>query len=49
MLVGEVVSLPTGTAVGEQEIEQICALIRFVITHSDEISAVLNRREEQTW
>lgn len=47
-LVDRVVSLPTGTAVGEPEVEQICALIRFVVRHSDEIVAALGGEEKQS-
>jgi dTDP-4-amino-4,6-dideoxygalactose transaminase len=41
-LVTQVMSLPTGTAVGEIEIQQICDLIRFVIENGFEISQRLN-------
>ena len=33
----KVLQLPTGTAVGEQEISRICELIRFLFDHSQEI------------
>jgi dTDP-4-amino-4,6-dideoxygalactose transaminase len=35
----KVLQLPTGTAVGEEEIDQICDLIRFVIANGREIRA----------
>ncbi len=36
-LVQQVMSLPTGTAVGHKEISSICDLIRFVVSHAPEI------------
>jgi len=36
-LVKRVLSLPTGTAVGSNEISKICQIIRFVVAHSREI------------
>lgn len=36
-LVQRVLSLPTGTAVGAEEIEKICGLIRLVVENADEI------------
>lgn len=40
-MVQRVMSLPTGTAVGQAEIEQICAVIRFAVAHSGEVVAAL--------
>jgi dTDP-4-amino-4,6-dideoxygalactose transaminase len=48
-LVGRVMSLPTGTAVGEPEIEQICALIQLSVTHSAEIVAAVGSQQEKSW
>ena len=36
-LVKRVLSLPTGTAVGTEEITQICQIIRLVVDHGDEV------------
>jgi len=36
-LTRRVLSLPTGTAVAVEDIDQICELISFCINHSDEI------------
>jgi dTDP-4-amino-4,6-dideoxygalactose transaminase len=36
-LVQRVMLLPTGTAVGEEEIAAICGIIRFVLEHSNEL------------
>ena len=41
----KVMQLPTGTAVGTNEIRQICDLIRFTITNSPEIQAQVCRTE----
>ncbi len=40
-LTQRVLSLPTGTAVGPQEIDQICNLIRLIVAHSQEIQTQL--------
>lgn len=37
-LVQRVLSLPTGTAIGHDEINQICQIIRFVVTHGHVVS-----------
>jgi len=37
-LVLKVIQLPTGTAVGEQEVAEICDLIRFIVDNGKEIS-----------
>ena len=39
----KVLQLPTGTAVGETEIDQICDLIRFVFSNGQEIRAAITR------
>lgn len=41
-LVLKVLQLPTGTAIGEKEINQICALIRFVFENGKDIQEKLN-------
>jgi dTDP-4-amino-4,6-dideoxygalactose transaminase len=41
MLVRRVVSLPTGTAVGPDEIDEICQVIRMVVAHGRELRARL--------
>jgi hypothetical protein len=40
---GLVLSLPTGTAVGPDEIERVCHLIRFMIQHAHELSDALSK------
>lgn len=40
-LAARVMTLPTGTAVGSDEIDRLCDLIRFAVTHADEISSRL--------
>lgn len=42
-LTQKVLQLPTGTAVGKAEIDQICELIRFVFSHGQEIQASIAR------
>jgi len=42
-LVGRVMSLPTGTAVGKDEIGKICNLMRFAVSHSQEICGKLGK------
>ncbi|HUI63445.1 MAG TPA: DegT/DnrJ/EryC1/StrS family aminotransferase [Bacteroidota bacterium] len=42
-----VLSLPTGTAVGEKDIEIICALIRFAVEHGREIANALRTYESR--
>lgn len=42
-LVNRVMSMPTGTAVGEDEIRKICELIRFVITNGSEIRILISK------
>lgn len=37
-LTEQVLSLPTGTATEPEDIQTICNIIRFIVTHSDEIS-----------
>lgn len=36
-LVQGVMSLPTGTAVGSEEVGKICRIIRFVVEHGQEV------------
>jgi dTDP-4-amino-4,6-dideoxygalactose transaminase len=43
-LVRRVMTLPTGTAVGEAHIAQICDLIRFCVNHAEEIRALKEGR-----
>jgi dTDP-4-amino-4,6-dideoxygalactose transaminase len=43
-LVQRVLSLPTGTAIGPEEIGTICDLVRFSLTRASEITARLGRR-----
>jgi dTDP-4-amino-4,6-dideoxygalactose transaminase len=43
-LVRRVLSLPTGTALGLKEITMICEIIKFVVTHGQEISEMLSKR-----
>jgi dTDP-4-amino-4,6-dideoxygalactose transaminase len=38
-LVQRVLSLPTGTAVGPDEIDKICQIIRLVVEHAGEVKA----------
>ena len=45
-LADRVLLLPTGTAVGELEIETITHIIRFAIEHAEEISAKLSQRPD---
>lgn len=40
-LAARVLQLPTGTAVDASDISQVCELIRFIVTHSDEIGACM--------
>lgn len=37
-IAGQLLSLPTGTAMGQAEIIEVCELIRFVVSHGPEIS-----------
>ena len=37
-LTERILSLPTGTAIGSDEISQICQIIRLVVAHSEEVS-----------
>jgi len=39
IVAGRVLQLPTGTAVGVDTIEEICAIIRLVVAHAEEITA----------
>jgi dTDP-4-amino-4,6-dideoxygalactose transaminase len=43
-LVRRVMSLPTGTAVGLEEISMICQIIEFVVAHGQEISEMLSKQ-----
>jgi len=42
-----ILSLPTGTAVGEKDIEVICALIRFAVEHGREIAGALQSHDNR--
>ncbi len=42
-LAGRVLALPTGTAIGHEQILGICQIVQFACRHSAEISANLNR------
>ena len=44
----KVLQLPTGTAVGKEEIDQICGLIRFVLTNGAEIRERLEGKQLQS-
>lgn len=46
-LVSRVLSLPTGTAIGPQEIEQLCQIIRLVVANGREIGKRLERKVGQ--
>ncbi len=46
-LVKRVMSLPTGTAVGLEEISKICEIIKFVAAHGQEVSEMLSKRSCQ--
>jgi len=43
-LVERVLSLPTGTSVGPEDIEKICEIIKFVVKHGQEIRERLIKR-----
>ena len=45
-LTQRVMSLPTGTAVGSEEIETVCAIIRLAVENSQELSTRLAARQE---
>jgi dTDP-4-amino-4,6-dideoxygalactose transaminase len=44
-LVEQVISLPTGTAVGPKEIKRICQVTRFVVEHGQEVTSALSQRD----
>lgn len=46
-LTQRVISLPTGTAVGPEEIETICTIIRLVVRHSQELKLCLTTIQEE--
>lgn len=46
-LTRRVMSLPTGTALGLEEISKICQIIRFVVAHGQEVSGMLSKRTRQ--
>lgn len=46
-LTQRVMSLPTGTAVGASEINEVCAIIRLAVMHGRELRAQLDTRAEQ--
>jgi len=41
-LTGRVMSLPTGTAVGRDEVHRVCQIIRLVVAHGPDVSARLS-------
>jgi dTDP-4-amino-4,6-dideoxygalactose transaminase len=45
-LVERVLSLPSGTAVGTDDVKALCALVRFAVANAPEISERLARRQE---
>mgnify|MGYP001615757595 FL=1 len=45
-LVKRVLSLPTGTGLGMDEIGKVCQIIRFAVEHGDEISSRLTEKQE---
>jgi dTDP-4-amino-4,6-dideoxygalactose transaminase len=45
-LVKRVLSLPTGTAVGTDEVDKICQIVRFVVDHGAEIRSRLSRTQD---
>jgi dTDP-4-amino-4,6-dideoxygalactose transaminase len=47
-LVGQTLLLPNGTAVGQSEIDDICAVVRIAITHGAEAAERLRHKERQT-
>jgi dTDP-4-amino-4,6-dideoxygalactose transaminase len=47
-LVQRVVVLPTGTAIGPQEIRTICQIIRFAVEHGEEIAFTLSTKQESS-
>jgi dTDP-4-amino-4,6-dideoxygalactose transaminase len=48
-LVKNVMSLPTGAALGEPDIEQVCAVIRIAVTNSAEIVDAMDTRNKRSW
>lgn len=46
-LMKRVMSLPTGTAIGPNEVERVCALIRFAISNGPEINDRLSEGTEK--
>jgi dTDP-4-amino-4,6-dideoxygalactose transaminase len=45
-LTQHVLCLPTGTAIGENEVKRVCAIVRFAISNGREISAKLSQHKE---
>jgi dTDP-4-amino-4,6-dideoxygalactose transaminase len=45
-LTQRVLSLPTGTTVGEEEVRRICEIIRCAVTHGAELSSRLAGRAD---
>lgn len=45
-LVNRVLSLPTGTAVGTDEIGKVCQIVRFAVEHGAEIGSRLSRTQQ---
>ena len=46
-LVQRVLCLPTGTAIGPDEISKLCQVIRFVVAHGPELSLKLSAEQEE--
>jgi dTDP-4-amino-4,6-dideoxygalactose transaminase len=46
-LVRRVITLPTGTAVGLEEINRICEIIKFAVNHWKDISEKLSKHTRQ--
>lgn len=46
LLTQRVISLPTGTAIGRDEVEQVCTIIRLAVVNSEELRLKLNGLQE---
>jgi dTDP-4-amino-4,6-dideoxygalactose transaminase len=44
VLAGRVMSLPTGTAITVEEIEEVCEICRYVLTHGEHVRRALTSR-----
>ena len=47
-LVQRVVALPTGTAIGPEEIRTICQIIRFAVERGEEVALALSTKQERS-